>query len=193
MHFIGGKHAGASHRTRSSLLPPVSPFLHFDRRNAQKDSGSTLPRLNRMAVTPLLRFIEAKSIEFCAEPTSFAQDIQKSALFWSTNQFDVRFPRFPHSQDVDNPTPLLDVMNQFVEAGGSLLFEPASFSGIPKIVSFLGRANPIHAAEVGSGDPRVPRGLQPLSDHAAGGQSSLSRVFRLDPSRADFSHSKNRG
>lgn len=90
-----------------------------------------------MAVTPLLRFIEAKSIEFCAEPTSFAQDIQKSALFWSTNQFDVRFPRFPHSQDVDNPTPLLDVMNQFVEAGGSLLFEPASFSGIPKIVSFL--------------------------------------------------------
>lgn len=68
------------------------PRFHFLKgRNAQTDAAATLPRLNWMAETPLLRFIEAKSIEFSAEPTSFSQNLQKSALFWSTNQFDVPF------------------------------------------------------------------------------------------------------
>lgn len=98
-----------------------------------------------MAETPLLRFIEAKSIEFAAEPTSFSQNLQKSALFWSANQFDVffSFPRFSDAQDLEDPTPLIDVMTQFVEAGGSLLFEPSLISGIPQFRPFLIERIPI--------------------------------------------------
>ena len=179
MRFVGGKPAIASHRVRSSFVSPVSTFPRFDGRNAQKDADSTLPRLNRMAETPLLRFIEAKSIEFAAEPTSFSQNLQKSALFWSANQFDVffSFPRFSDAQDLEDPTPLIDVMTQFVEAGGSLLFEPSSISGIPQFRPFFDRANPYQPAEVGFGDSRVPRRLQPVANHAASGQSGASRPF----------------
>lgn len=68
--------------------------------DAQKDAYHALPRLNYMAKTSLLRFIESKSVQFSSAAMSFTTDFATASHWWTSKQFDVFVPDLIHCRSL---------------------------------------------------------------------------------------------